>query len=74
MPENEYISVTQFSQKFSKDVGNVRKLIKDGRIPAIKIGNQWAIPADAEPPADKRVKSGEYRNWRKKNTDPEEGR
>ena len=66
MPENEYISVTQFAQKFGKDVGNVRKLIKDGRIPAIKIGNQWAIPADAEPPADKRVKSGEYRNWRKK--------
>ena len=49
MPENEYISVTQFAQKFGKDVGNVRKLIKDGRIPAIKIGNQWAIPADAEP-------------------------
>ena len=55
MLEAEYISVTQFAQKFGKDVGNVRKLIKDGRIPAIKIGNQWAIPADAEPPADKRV-------------------
>ena len=42
MPENEYISVTQFAQKFGKDVGNVRKLIKDGRIPASKIGNQGA--------------------------------
>ena len=73
MPENEYISVTQFAQKFGKDVGNVRKLIKDGRIPAIKIGNQWAIPADAEP-ADKRVKSGEYRNWRKKKDSSEEDR
>lgn len=41
MLEAEYISVTQFAQKFGKDVGNVRKLIKDGRIPAIKIGNQW---------------------------------
>ena len=68
MPENEYISVTQFAQKFGKDVGNVRKLIKDGRIPAIKIGNQWAIPAD------KRVKSGEYRNWRKKKDSSEKDR
>ena len=74
MPENEYISVTQFAQKLGKDVGNVRKLIKDGRIPAIKIGNQWAIPADAEPPADNRVKSGEYRNWRKKKDSSEEDR
>ena len=69
MLEAEYISVTQFAQKFGKDVGNVRKLIKDGRIPAIKIGNQWAIP-----PADKRVKSGEYRNWRKKKDSSEEDR
>ena len=68
MPENEYISVTQFAQKFGKDVGNVRKLIKDGRIPAIKIGNQWAIPSD------KRVKSGEYRNWRKKKDSSEKDR
>ena len=64
MLEAEYISVTQFAQKFGKD----------GRIPAIKIGNQWAIPADAEPPADKRVKSGEYRNWRKKKDSSEEDR
>ena len=63
MLEAEYISVTQFAQKFGKDVGNVRKLIKDGR-----------IPADAEPPADKRVKSGEYRNWRKKKDSSEEDR
>ena len=35
MLEAEYISVTQFAQKFGKDVGNVRKLIKDGRIPAM---------------------------------------
>lgn len=74
MAENEFISVTQFAEKFGKDAGNVRKLIKDGRIPAIKIGNQWAIPSDATPPADKRVKSGEYRNWRKKSTNTEEGR
>lgn len=74
MTTNEYLSVSQFAEKHKKDPANIRKLIAAGRIPAIKIGNQWAIPADAEPPADKRVKSGEYRNWRKKDSDPEEGR
>ena len=33
---------------------------------AVKFGRDWAIPADAEKPKDARVKSGEYRNWRKK--------
>ena len=74
MSTNEYLSVSQFAEKYGKDVSNVRKLIAAGRIPAIKIGNQWAIPSDAEPPADKRVKSGEYRNWRKKDKPTEEGR
>lgn len=55
MEQNEYLSVSEWAAKYGKDVGNVRKLIKNGRIPAIKIGNQWAIPKDVEPPADKRV-------------------
>ena len=51
----EYLSVTQFCEKYGLYSGNVRKLIADGR-----------IPADAKPPEDRRVKSGKYRNWRKK--------
>lgn len=62
----EYLSVTQFCEKYGLYSGNVRKLIADGRIPAIKIGNQWAIPAGTPPPEDRRVKSGKYRDWRKK--------
>ena len=62
----DLISVSEFSAKFGKDVGNVRRLIQQGRIPAQRIGNQWAIPANAEPPTDKRVKSGKYKDWRKK--------
>ena len=65
MPDSEYLSVSEFSEKFGKDPGNVRRLIQQGRIPSIRIGNQWAIPADTQPPADKRVKSGKYRDWRK---------
>ena len=65
MSENEYISVTQYSEKYGLDVGNVRRLIAAGRISAIKIGNQWAIKSDEPRPADKRVKSGQYKDWRK---------
>lgn len=62
----EYLSVTQFCEKHGLDRGNVNRYIHQGRIPAVKIGNQWAIPADAQPPEDKRVKSGKYKGWRKK--------
>ena len=70
MTENEYISVTQYGEKHSLDVGTVRKLISTGRITAIKIGNQWAIKSDEPRPADMRVKNGKYINWRKKESQP----
>ena len=63
---NEYLSVTQYAEKHGLDVGRVRLLIRDGRIPAIKIGNQWAIKADTPKPEDNRIKSGKYIGWRKK--------
>ncbi len=66
MPATEYLSVSEFAAKYGKDPGNIRRLIADGRIPAIKIGNQWAIPADTDPPADKRIKSGRYLNRKSK--------
>lgn len=56
----KYLSVTQFCQKYGLDTGNVRRYIALGRIEAIKIGNQWAIPENAKPPVDKRIKSGRY--------------
>ena len=61
----EYISVTQYATLHNLDSGYVRKLIAAGRINAVKIGNQWAIPADTPAPEDMRVKTGKYRNWRK---------
>lgn len=69
----DLLSVTEFAAKFGKDVGNVRRMIQQGRIPAQRIGNQWAIPADTEPPADKRVKTGKYKDWRKAATQEPEG-
>lgn len=68
----EYLSVTEYGKLHGLDGGFVRKLIAQARIPAVKIGNQWAIPADTPKPEDKRVKSGEYRGWRKKNKQEQE--
>lgn len=56
----ELISVTEYAQINQKDVGNVRRLLAQGRINGIKIGNQWAIPAGTPYPLDKRLISGEY--------------
>lgn len=72
MDTNKFLSVSEWCALHGKDPGNVRKLIQQGRLPAEKIGKQWVIPADAQPPADKRVKSGKYRDWRKKTEKPEE--
>lgn len=70
MSESEYISVKQFAEKYNIDTGNVRHMILKGRIPAIKIGNQWAIKSDEKRPDDARIKSGKYINVRKnKKTD-----
>lgn len=64
----KYLSVTEFGEKYSMDVGRIRRLISEDRIPAIKIGKQWAIPVDATPPQDMRIKSGKYIGTRKDRT------
>lgn len=60
------LSVKEYAARHGQDGGRVRLLIAQGRIPAKKIGSQWAIDEDTPWPADQRVKSGAYRNWRKK--------
>ncbi|MCD8144006.1 MAG: helix-turn-helix domain-containing protein [Oscillospiraceae bacterium] len=62
MSATEYLSVTEWAAKYGKDRAAVNRLIHAGRIPAVKIGTQWAIPSDAVPPPDGRVKSGQYRD------------
>ena len=49
----------------------ISTLCKEGRIDgAKKAGRNWVIPADAEKPADKRVKTGAYRKNTRKTTLP----
>ena len=62
----KYLSVTEYSEKTGKDSGNIRKLLADGRLEGMKVGNQWCIPEDAVYPEDRREKSGQYRNWRRR--------
>lgn len=63
--EPQFLSVTEWCAIHGKDPGNVRRLIQAGRIPATKVGRGWIIQADVQPPPDKRVKSGKYKDWRK---------
>lgn len=57
----EYLSISQTSKKWNLSVRRIQTLCATGRISgATKIGNYWAIPADAARPKDERVKSGKY--------------
>lgn len=60
-----YLSVSEFGKKHGIDRATINRLIKAGRIPAVKVGKQWCIPADTPRPEDRRVKTGKYRGWRK---------
>lgn len=62
----ELLSVAQWAERYGKDARNARRLISEGRLPAVRVGSQWIIDSDTQPPPDKRVKSGKYKNWRKK--------
>lgn len=57
----EYLSISQIAEKWGLSARRINVLCSEGRIPgAIKIGSYWAVPADAEKPADARIKSGKY--------------
>ena len=62
-----YLTIDEVAKKWDISPRRVRTLCTSGRIPgAEKFGLAWAIPVDAKKPEDKRVTSGEYKNWRKK--------
>ena len=56
-----YLSIAQTAEKWGISPRRIQILCGEGRIPtAIRIGRAWAIPDDAEKPADARIKSGKY--------------
>ena len=56
-----YLSILEISAKWGISKRRVQILCAQDRIPgAMRIGNYWAIPEDAEKPKDARIKSGRY--------------
>lgn len=63
--ENKMITLNEYAARLGKAPRSVRQKCQAGTLPgAVKIGRDWLIPADA-PYADMRVKTGNYRGWRK---------
>lgn len=57
------------AEKWNINPRTVQSMCNDGRIAdAKKFGKAWAIPKNTEKPIDKRIVTGKYKNWRKKNT------
>lgn len=57
----DYISVKEAARLWNITDRSVTGLCSAGRIEgAVKNGRDWLIPADAEKPADKRVRTGSF--------------
>lgn len=64
-----YLTIKDIAEKWNLTTRRVQKMCSDGLIPGVtKFGSVWAIPDSAERPGDGRIKSGRYKNWRKKDT------
>ena len=58
---NGYLKISEVAKKWGIKERRINTLCLEGRIEgAVKFGNTWAIPEDAEKPKDERVKSGKY--------------
>lgn len=57
----EYITVRDASVKWNLSERRLQTMCNEGLIDGVKkFGHAWAIPEDAEKPADKRIKTGKY--------------
>ena len=57
----DYMTAIEAGEKWGISSRRVKILCEQGRIEgAARFANAWAIPKDAEKPADARVKSGKY--------------
>ena len=57
----DYITLKEAASKWQITTRRMQVLCRDGRIEgAVRFGNAWAVPVNAEKPTDARVKSGKY--------------
>ena len=62
----DLIPITEYAARTGRNPIVVRQKCQRGTLPgAVKLGRDWFVPADAPYP-DTRVKSGKYKDWRKK--------
>lgn len=59
------IPLKEWAERVGINPATARQKAGRGSIPAVKVGRDWLIEEDT-PNTDKRVKSGNYANWRKK--------
>ena len=65
----DFITIKEAAEKWDITARRIQVLCSEGRIEgAVKFGRDWAIPANANKPVDKRITSGKYKNWRKPKT------
>ena len=58
---NGYLKISEVAKKWGIKERRINTLCLEGRIEgAVKFGNTWASPEDAEKPKDERIKSGRY--------------
>ena len=58
---NGYLKISEVAEKCGIKERRINTLCLEGRIEgAVKFGNTWAIPENAEKPKDERIKSGKY--------------
>ena len=58
---NGYLKISEITEKWGIKERRINTLCLEGRIEgAVKFGNTWAIPENAEKPKDERIKSGKY--------------
>lgn len=69
---SDLLSLREYAEQVGRERTVVFRMIQAGKIPAVKVGNQWCIEAGTPYPADSRVKSGKYKNWRKPKAEPGE--
>lgn len=63
----DFMTIKETSNLWGISVRRVQLLCESNRIyGAIKFGRDWAIPRNTNKPADMRIKSGNYINWRNK--------
>ena len=63
----DILSIKEASKIWGISIRRITVLCNEGRINgAQKVAGVWLLPKDAEKPADARIKSGKYTDWRNK--------